>query len=250
MKRKKIKKRYIVLIAVVMVIVASIVFFVQFTALGYRMTVPVRSFSELAPNVYISENYKDDLTEAGKIVDEARQRVGEFWGAVESNPMIIISDDAATIRKLGGDHDTMSFAVFNVYSYIVLSSDYLNVDVAAHELTHAEVHRRIFFGKLGYQSLIPTWFDEGVALQNDYRDAYNEEAWKAATDNGRNVVELGEINTAAKFYVGGLEERRYRYIVSKHELNDWIDRNGISALAGLLDKVNRGEDFDTLYFAK
>jgi len=55
-----------------------------------------------------------------------------------------------------------------VNSYIVVSPEYLNVDILAHELTHAEVHARVFTGRLWDWLSIPTWFDEGIALQNDY----------------------------------------------------------------------------------
>jgi len=41
----------------------------------------------------------------------------------------------------------------------------------------------------------------------------------------------------------------YHYIVSKHELNSWIARNGVDTLVNLLDEVNQGKDFYDLYFA-
>ena len=249
-KRKKLEKRYILLITVVAIIVMAIIIFVQFTSLGYRITVPLRNFTEASPNVYIHNNYANDKKDVVKIVDEAKERVTKYFGQTKSNPMIIICDDKGTIAKLGGDHDTATVAIFKVYSYIAVSSEFLEVDIVAHEMTHAETHARIFDGKLGFKPLVPLWFDEGVALQNDYRERYNEDAWKEATDNGKNVVALSDIATPANFYAGEVEERRYRYIVSKHEVSDWIKRNGIGDLFNLLDKVNQGIDFDSLYFAE
>ena len=172
--------------------------------------------------------------------------------------MIIICDDKNTIAKLGGDHDTTTTAVFKVYSYISLSSEYLNIDVIAHELTHAETHFRVFKGRIWSRGLIPVWFDEGVALQNDYRERYNEAVWNDVTDNGNNVVALGDIDTPAEFYVGETEkfyegeteERRYSYIISRHEVNRWIENNGVDSLLSLLDKVNQGWDFSSLYFVE
>lgn len=245
---KSVKKRYVVLIATLIIFVTVVIIFVQFIPLGYRMTVPLRSFTEAAPNVYIHNNFTNDAKEAIEITDNAKERIVKFFGDINSDPLIIICDDEKTIAKLGGDHDTITAVIFKVYSYIVVSSEFLNVDVMAHEMTHAEVHSRVFKGKLRNQSLIPTWFDEGLALQNDYRETYNEDAWKEATDEGKNVVDLVDIDTAEKFYAGETEERRYRYIVSKHELNEWIERNSRNALLDLLDKINRGEGFYNLYF--
>ena len=35
---------------------------------------------------------------------------------------------------------------------------------------------------------IPTWFDEGLATQNDYREQYGPDAWIEQTDNGKNAL--------------------------------------------------------------
>lgn len=247
-KGKHMKRRTIALIVVLIAIAAISVFFVQFTALGYRATVPFRSFTEVTPNVYIHNHFTKDKEDTIKMIDEARKRVAEYFGQIKSDPMIIICDDKNTNAKLGGDHDTTTAAIFKAYSYIVISSEYLNVDILAHEMTHAEVHSRIFEGRLGFQSLIPSWFDEGVALQNDYRDLYNEDAWKESTNDGANVVALSDIDTPAKFYAGDTQERRYRYIISKHEVSAWIQRNSVNDLLDLLDKINQGTDFTSLYF--
>ena len=257
-KRNRIKKRYIIIIIAVVIIVTVVFAFAQFSAFGYRMTVPLRSFTEVSPNVYIHNDFTKDKDGAVKLIKEARARVADFFGELESNPTIIICDDKNTIAKLGGDHDTTTTAIFKVYSYISLSSEFLNVDVIAHELTHAETHFRVFSGRIWKQGLIPVWFDEGVALQNDYRERYNEAAWNYVTDNGNNVIALGDIDTAEEFYVGKSEEtydgevleRRYRYIVSRYEVNCWIENNGLDALLNLFDKVNRGDDFNSSYFAE
>jgi len=247
-KSKKEKKRFIILgFALAIAITAAIVFF-QFSSFGYRMSVPFRSFIQAAPHVYVSKNYSSDVEEALRTVGEARQRVLGFFKELRSVPTIILCDDSQTLRKLGGDHDTQTTAFLNVFSYIAISPDYLNVDIVAHEITHAEVHQRVFHGKIGYPALIPTWFDEGVALQNDYREGYGESAWEEVTHGGESAADLHDIDTAAKFYAGEPQERLNRYILSKHELGGWIERKGIDTLIRLLDDVNQGMDFNELYF--
>ncbi|MCL2866334.1 MAG: hypothetical protein FWF47_01075 [Clostridia bacterium] len=249
MKTRKGKKRKSAVMVSVLVIMIAVALFFQFTSFGYRMTVSLRGFVKAAPHVYIHQNFTGNINEVLDIVNESRQRVNGYFGEIRSNPTIIICDDLNVINKLGGDHDTMTAVIFNVYSYIVVSSEYLNTDIVAHEMTHAEVHKRLFNGKIGMTYLVPTWFDEGFALQNDYREIYNGYAWITATDDGKNGVNLNDISTAVKFYAGETEERRYRYIVSKHELTGWIERNGTEALFELLDNVNQGKSFNDLFFA-
>lgn len=246
--RGRIRKRRAAAIVALVVITAVLVYFVQFTALGYRVTVPLRGFSAVASNVYVHRGFTGDIDQALRTVDDARSRVAAYFGEIRSDPIVIMCDDSATIAKLGGDHDTTTAVLFGAHSYISVSSEFLNVDVIAHELTHAETHARLYKGKLWNGQLVPVWFDEGVALQNDHRERYDEDAWKEATGNGENVVALSDIDTVAEFYAGESEQRRYRYIVSKHELSGWIALHGVDALLELLDEVNRGGEFSRLYF--
>lgn len=244
-KKSKLKIVLLILVLLVVVIAAATL---QFTSVGYRITVPLRNFEEVSPNIYIHREFEADSDEVLKIINEARDRVNKFFGELRGTPKIIICDDEDTIAKLGGDHDTSTMVLFKAYCYISISSEFLNVDVLAHEITHAELHTRIYEGKVGTGAIVPTWFDEGVALQNDNRERYSEKAWSKATENGKNLVELNDIDTADEFYAGNVEERRHRYIISKHELGVWIDDNGVDSLIDLLDRINNGNSFNELYF--
>ncbi len=245
---RKVKKRYIMIRAIALLLVVLVIAFVWFLPIGYRMTVSIHGFDRIADPVYVNQGFQGSTEEALRIVEQARQRVSEYFGEIESAPVIILCDDIAKLNKLGGVHDTSTLMLVQVQSYIVISDEYLNVDVVAHELTHAEVHYRAYKGKLWFQVALPTWFDEGFATQNDDRDLYSEGAWIAVTDNGKNVAALSDMDTPAKFYAGDSEARRYRYIVSKHELKEWIDQNGKEALFDLLSRLNQGENFDALYY--
>lgn len=232
--------------AVFIMVIAAVIYF-QFTPLGYRMTVPYRNFTEIQNNVYVENGYSGNIDEVKSLVDEARSRVLGFWGSIESSPAVIISDNAGTLAKLGGDHDTATAIIFKAYSYIAVSDEYLNVDVLAHEMTHAELHTRLYKGKLP-QTLIPTWFDEGVATQNDYREQYSDEMWRIRTENGSDIIALDKMDTPSEFYAGTADDRRFRYLISRHEVKEWINRNGTDALIRLIERVNAGEDFYELYY--
>lgn len=85
---------------------------------------------------------------------------------------------------------TNTTVLFGAHSYVVISPNGLDVDVTAHELTHAELHYRLYDGKILPKTILPIWFDEGVATQNDYRERYNEIAWLKVTDNGLKLIAL------------------------------------------------------------
>ena len=246
MKKLKLKKRYLIPLIIIIVLLIAAVYYFQFTAFGYRVTVPYRNFTEIRKNIYVENGYSCDMDEVKYVLDQATARVSDFWGNIDSKPVIIISDTEETISNLGGDHDTSTVVFFKAYSYISLSDEFMNVDILAHELTHAELHDRLYKGKLS-QAVIPIWFDEGIATQNDYREQYSDEEWIRSTGNGSNVIELDKIDTAEEFYSGDADSIRLHYIVARHEVKEWIRNNGMNALTELIDNVNDGEDFYQLY---
>ena len=248
MKRKHKSKRYFIMIGILFLLICAGIF-VQFTPMGYRMTVPYRNFEKIEGNVYIDNTFSGDKNEVIDIIDKAKARVLDFWGELKSSPVIIISDNTNTTKKLGGDHDTTLLVFRGAHCYISISDEYLNVDIVAHEITHAEFYERLYSGMIWPKALVPTWFDEGVATQNDYREQYSEETWHEKTDSGINVIPLEQMDTASKFYAGDVEEKRFRYMISRHEVKNWIERNGMDGLLSLTKKVNQGENFHTLYGA-
>ena len=116
--------------------------------------------------------------------------------------------------------------------------------ILAHEITHAELRSRL---SAEAQKTIPTWFDEGLALQNDYRERYSEAQWSVQTDNGENAVALEDMDTPAEFYAGETEDRRFRYLNAKHELDVWMTAHGQRGLLELLDRLYGGAGFTTAY---
>ena len=161
--------------------------------------------------------------------------------------MLIICDDAEISRKIG-EKDTHTYFFPQKKDWICISNEWYHVDVVSHELTHAELHSHMTTGDA--QRRLPSWFDEGVATQNDYREQYSYANWIEQTDNGRNAVAIEDMDTPAEFYAGEAEDRRFRYLCARHEVAVWLEAHSVQELLELVDKVNAGEDFDTLYFAE
>ena len=241
------KKRVLLFITMLLILAAVVVAMSQFTQFGYLTTVPYRpAFAEIASHVYINQNYAGDRQELLEMIEQATDRVRTFFGEVlfQDETIFIICDDKKLTRKLGEDHGTVIFSFPSETHYICISDEYLELDILAHEITHAELRTRL---STEAQKRIPTWFDEGLALQNDYRERYSEAQWIAQTDNGKNTVALEDMDTPAEFYAGEAEDRRFRYLNAKHELNVWMTAHGQHGLFELLGRLNGGEDFTTAY---
>ena len=247
----KSKKKIILCccISFILLLLLTAVWFFQFTSLGYRMSVPYRSsFEKVSDHIYANKNYSGNIKEAIQLTEEALERDRAFFGELQctetTKTIVIICDDDKLLSKLGGDHDTKT-SFDPKKNYISVSDEYLNIDIIAHELTHAELHTRLNMNAL---KRIPTWFDEGLATQNDYREQYGLEAWIEQTDNGKNALPLEDMDSGSEFYAGTVEDRRFRYLNAKHEVGIWMDTHQQKGLLELLDKLNNGEEFDTAYF--
>ena len=246
-KSKKKKILLITIISILFLLVAVSVYFFQFNPTGYRMSVPYRnSFEKISYNVYLNKNYSQNTETVTKIIDSAKDRVRAFWGELqcEDNTVIIICDDDKLISNLGGDKNTATIFFPTKKNYISVSNEYFNIDILAHEITHAELHTRLSVKAL---QNIPTWFDEGIALQNDYREQYSETQWIAQTDNGKNIVDVKDMDTPSEFYAGTAQDRRFRYLNAKHEVSEWLKVHHKQGLLTFLDELNSGEDFYTTY---
>ena len=250
---KKIKLRKIVVTAITLLIIFIGIYYIQFTSLGYFETVPVRGYTQVKDNVYLDNDFNGDSSNVLSMIEEANQRVEAFWGEIKSEPRIIISDNETKLKKMGWTGNpalTTTSVFFGAHSYVVISTNGLNIDVVAHELTHAELHYRIHKGKLLNKKRIPVWFDEGVATQNDYRENYNDNAWVNVTNAGKNITDFSRLESISQFYNPDSNIRRYNYIISKHEVSEWLKVHSIDELIALIDAVNKGESFNNLYAVK
>lgn len=243
MKKRKVVGTVIVSLFALLLIAAACFF--RFSSTGYRISVPYRhSFIEIDDNIYINRDNSGSKDEFIALINVAKKRNTDFWGELQSEPIIILCDDKELLDRLGGDHDTLTIFFPAKQSYISISDEYCDIDVLAHEITHAELHCRLSAGTV---NKIPSWFDEGLATQNDCREQYDLNAWNKKTDNGRNTIALEDMDEPTEFYAGTAEDRRFRYLNAKHEVADWIELHGREGLLDLISKLNNGIDFHVAY---
>ena len=197
-------------------------------------------FSEIGENVYVNDQMSaSQRQEFLKILDLAKSRVSAFFGGIEGAPKVFACSTEECFVSHGG-----VTAKGKTYgdSMLLLSSRGLDVVVAAHELSHIELHNRV--GVFRSWREIPDWFDEGLAVLVSKDPRYTEGAWLQATDNGRNAPELKAIGKTISL---GNDNWQLSYGTSRRAVGEWYLHAGHTGLAHLITEVKSGKDFDSVF---
>lgn len=228
-------------------LLAYLSFFLLFPNLFYCQTVYFQEVDEILPNVYVSKNMEESdrkifLTN----YDSACKRIIHFFGSKQTTSPMIVGNDGEVMQKFGNQrHGKAGMTHFTpMGTYIVIDKEGLNIDVISHELAHAEL-----FTRLGWKNrtfLIPTWFDEGIAMLLDCRFAEAEEEWRFMTLNSDYVPNLEEISTPEAFF-GNPHHTLANYLSAKDEVKKWYAKNGKEGLERIISCIDKEGNFKTCY---
>ena len=176
------------------------------------------------------------------LIDQASNRIINFWGQKASNPKFIYCNNESDFKKYCINFSAPAVTYLKFGSIIILSADAMNLDIITHELSHAEFYERIGFYKFNYK--IPSWFKHGLAMQNDYRDYYSEDTLKAKSNNFKNMPDIKSCKTDVQFYNGSREQVMLNYMTAKHVVKNWYTK---LKLEKLINELNSGKSFDKAF---
>lgn len=170
-----------------------------------------------------------------QFVADARRRIEATFGKAEAKPVVAFLGRSDRI----GPFELNAFGstqFIGSRACVMIGSNGRNVDVVAHELMHAELGHRV--GHLKYLLEVPTWFDEGLAMQVDHRRRYSLSAQQA--EGARRVRSL---TTASGFFVADDQALTHNYASAKHEVSAWLSQVGTGTLYLRLDRLRSGASF-------
>jgi hypothetical protein len=198
-------------------------------------------FESLEPGVFVDRSMsaaQRGQTEA--FIDSARDRVRTFYGALSRSPRILICSTEACYQRIGGG---ISHGMAMLDIALFLSPRGANTVIAAHELSHIELHSRL--GRLKtYRRDIPQWFDEGVAV--------------VVSDDPRYLAKEGAADRCLASPDGDLPTQRAAWVERASDGNlyakaacrvsRWMAaKGGPGAVTRLVGAVANGTDFNTAY---
>jgi len=229
---------------VALAVAAAAVFYIKYTELFNCFTVnDSDEFRELNNNIYISKDTPKKVQDSIlTVLEEADKRVCTFWNADKKtkDPVIIFCYSKSLLSDYSKKNSIVTYKT-PLNSFIVFYKDCINTDMLSHELFHAEFCSRIGYFK---NKNIPAWFDEGLAMQVDYRKEYSVEKYNQLRDSLGMNINLSKISAPEKFYSGNY----YLHFVSAgHEVTSWFNKVKRKGLYDLINRISSGENFYFVY---
>lgn len=238
-------KKIILRIFFVFVIIIPIAAFAHYIVFPQETRSILISFSNfnnrsrLYFNAATPQNKIDTVT---GLIQQATERVAAFWGQKTCNPKFIYCYKDDDFRKYSISPAVPAVTYLKLGSYIVLRNNGAVLDIIAHEMSHAELYERIgFYNKL---TKIPIWFDEGLAMQNDYRNYYSEDTLRVKSKDFKDMPHVKLYKTGAQFYAGNREQIMLNYMAAKHEVKNWYTKEKLDKL---VKELNSGISFEEAY---
>jgi hypothetical protein len=195
---------------------------------------PLLGFKSQASGFYADSHL--NATQLTQLSMAARERINQTFGQTRSRPALIFFDETKGI----GVFKLSPYAAthfLGAYACITVGTKGQNIDVIAHEFMHAELHERVGFWQYFFE--IPTWFDEGLAMQVDQRDHYELKSPIKQED----VLAIQQLTSSKKFFTQDELKLTAHYALAKLAVQQSLLKIGHRSLYEQLDKIKHGQSF-------
>ncbi|NIU10728.1 MAG: hypothetical protein GWN81_18160 [Phycisphaerae bacterium] len=201
------------------------------------------SFIKLSGNIFIDPALEEaERQKAISAINEGKARISKAFGLYTATPVVVITGTAKNAKKYGlGGFPAKAFAApWN--QYVVVNYQIENIDLIAHELMHAQLREVV--GYWIYLTEIPTWFDEGVAMQVDHRERYEVDFPSFPQDK---IERVRKLTRPSRFWTDSKEEDINNYLAAKAAVHQVLAENTGQSLFSMLSKVRIGHDFNEVF---
>ena len=232
-----------VLSGIFFVATAGFFYFYSFSPLGYFLHITQTEGYRKYKNFYLSSSVKaEDFKLLKEYEENAQIRVSNLFGSQISEPVFVVCGNEEEFACFASASVPASTQLTAIGTFSAINILNLDSDVLAHEICHQELFKRVgWFNRL---MKIPTWFDEGMAMQVDYRDTYSEENFRKIVLPRYDTANIFELVTERKFMAGDENEVKAHYSIAKHIIAGWYKKE---KLAALIAKLNSGKNFEEAY---
>ena len=185
-----------------------------------------------------NETPKDTINLLRKLVQESINLNRELWGKYDGEVNLIYCHTPTLYAKYGAP---IGPGVTRLGMYCIISAKGLETEVISHELCHAQLFNNLGRNWWIYYQRLPSWFDEGLALQFNNRGIYSPESLSTISDY--TIEELKEIDRPRSFYVKDYGTLLRHYQGAKKAMEKWLKTHHKEDLTEVLEPLREGHDF-------
>jgi hypothetical protein len=210
----------------------------------FNRAVAAASYVRIADGIYVAPALSDaDRRRVLADLHTARDRIAAVYGAPRSLPVTLIAASSSEAARLGLDYGAPGSAFISpAGTLVVLNMAEFSVDVTAHELMHAELADRLGFWTRMIH--LPVWFDEGLALQLDWRGPYLVDCAAVGDERIRKVRTLAR---PGQFWDGNGDQVVANYKAAKCAAAQVLQWHPPRFLYDSLARLGRGESFEDVF---
>jgi len=230
------------LVFIILLPIAAFAHFIIFPQETRSIFIDYSNFKKEGRVYFNSSTRQGKIDSLKSLINQASLRNSDFWGQTRSSPKFIYCDNEGDLKTYCVNPSAPAVTYLKLGSFIVLSPDAINLDIIAHELSHAEFYEQIGFYNFDYK--IPSWFKEGLAMQNDYRDYYSDDTLKVKSGNFKNLPNVKSFKSDAEFYAGSRQAIMLNYMTAKHEIKKWYTR---AKLDSFIKSINSNKTFEEAF---
>ena len=239
---KKIIRRT-VFVFVIVIPISAFAHFIFFPQQTRSILIDYSDFKKDGTLYFNINTPRNKVETAKSLIELASNRVAVFWGQKTCNPKYIYCEKVEDFKKFGSLYPVPALTHIKLGSYIVISNQGLDLDIIAHEISHAEFYERVGFYNWSFK--IPRWFDEGLAMQNDDRNYYSEDTLKLKSNNYKNLPDIKKLKSGKQFNEEGSREQiMLNFMTAKHEIKNWYAKE---KLARFIKDINSGKTFEEAF---
>jgi hypothetical protein len=241
-KLKKIIRR-IFITFLILIPISALAHFIFFPQQTRSILIDFSSFKKQGSLYFNAATPQNKADSIQSLIELAKARVSNFWGSQSSSPKYIYCYSDNDFKRYGSPIPLPALTHIKLGACIVLSNQGVDLDIIAHELSHAEFYERIGFYNWLFK--IPRWFDEGLAMQNDYRNIYSEDSLTVKTNNYTDMPDVKKLISGKQFYeTGNNKQITLNYMLAKHEVKNWYTSEKLDRF---IKNINEGESFEKAY---
>ncbi len=175
-----------------------------------------------------------------ELIQQGKTRIAKMFGEPRATPKLVFLKDTNAWFPFRFNEYGTTFYLAN-RACIIIGYKGTNLDVVAHELMHSEIFARA--GAWQMVAEIPKWFDEGLAMQVDYRPRFI----RTQPLEPAEIALVRSLQSSSQFSSGTDEQTTQHYTLAKTLVQQWLAKIGDKNLYSSLERLRQGEKFISVF---